>query len=232
MSEVHARRQVARQSKTADNVLSRFAVQLKKGESKLFRSFNPFPSLPSLKPFRLPRSRWLFAFCVIAPALVASTAFAASSTAASDKRSRQLQRMLERVKERLGLDYDVMLELVPKNRHLISVETVKGPERAFLVRVEERMLELLGDEELEAALAHELGHVWVFTHHPFLQTEQLANEVAMRLVPPGVLAQLYDKVWNVGAEKGDLAAFLGPEPGVASGGGSGSGSGSGSGKQQ
>jgi hypothetical protein len=209
------------QSKTPDDVSSRFAVQLKKGESKLFRSLNPFPSLQTLKPFRVPRSRWFFAFCVIAPALVASTAFAASSTAASDKRSRQLQRMLERVKERLGLNYDVMLELVPKNRHLISVEAVKGPERAFLVRVEERMLELLGDDELEAALAHELGHVWVFTHHPYLQTEQLANDVAMRVVSREALARVYDKVWKAGAEKGDIAAFLGPEPTANAGGGSG-----------
>ena len=173
----------------------------------------------------MPRSRWFFAFCVIAPALVASTACAASSTAAGDKRSRQLQRMLERVKERLGLDYPVTLELVPKNRHLISVESVKGAERAFLVRIEERMLELLGDEELEAALAHELGHVWVFTHHPFLQTEQLANDVAMRVVTRDALARVYDKVWKAGAEKGDLATFLGPEPRVASGGDTGSGSG-------
>jgi hypothetical protein len=164
------------------------------------------------------------AFCLIGPALAASTAFAASSTVASDKRSRQLQRMLERVKERLGLDYPVTLELVPKNRHLISVETVTGPDRKFLVKVEERMLELLGDDELEAALAHELGHVWVFTHHPFLQTEQLANDVAMRVVTRDALARVYDKVWKAGAEKGDLAAFLGPEPSVASG--------SGSGKQQ
>jgi hypothetical protein len=204
---------------------SSFAVQLKKGESKLFRSLNPF---------RAPRSRWFFAFCVIAPALVASTAYAASSTVAGDKRSRQLQRMLDRVKERLGLNYPVMLELVPKNRHLISVESVQGPERAFLVKVEERMLELLGADELEAALAHELGHVWVFTHHPFLQTEQLANDVAMRVVTRDALARVYDKVWKAGAEKGDLGTVLGPEPGVATGGGTGSGSGSGSasGKQQ
>ena len=176
--------------------------------------------MPS-NPFRVPQSRWFVAFCVVAPALVASTALAASSTAASDKRTRQLQRMLERVKERLGLNYDVTLELVPKNRHLISVESVKGPERAFLVRVEERMLELLGDDELEAALAHELGHVWVFTHHPYLQTEQLANDVAMRVVSREALARVYDKVWKAGAEKGDLATFLGPETTANAGGGTG-----------
>ena len=47
----------------------------------------------------------------------------------------------------------------------------------------------------------------------------------MRVVSRDALARVYDKVWKAGAEKGDLAAFLGPEPGVASGGGTGSGSG-------
>jgi len=202
--------------KTTDEPSSSFAVELKKGKSKLFRS---------LKAFRAPRSRWFFALCVIAPALVASTAFAASSTVATDKRARQLQRMLDRVKERLGLDYPVTLELVPKNSHLISVETVTGPERKFLVKVEARMLELLGADELEAALAHELGHVWVFTHHPYLQTEQLANDVAMRVVTRDALTRVYDKVWKAGAEKGDLATFLGPDPATA-------GNAGGSGKQQ
>jgi uncharacterized protein (DUF2267 family) len=191
---------------------SSYAVQLKKGESKLFRSLNPF---------RTSRSRWLVAFCLIAPALAASTVVAASSTVASGKRSRELQRLLDRVKERLGLDYPVTIELVAKNHHLISVETVTGPERAFLVKVEERVLELLGADELEAALAHELGHVWVFTHHPYLQTEQLANDVALRVVSRDALLRVYDKVWKAGAEKGDLATFLGPDPSVAGSGGSG-----------
>ena len=60
--------------------------------------------------------------------------------------------MLIALKQRLGLEYPVTLELVAKNQHLISVETVSGPERKFLVKVEVRMLELLGAEELEAAL--------------------------------------------------------------------------------
>ena len=202
--------------KTPRVVSSSYAVQLKKGEGKFFQSLNPL---------RASRSRWFVAICLIAPALAASTALAASSTVASDKRTRQLQRMLDRVRERLGLDNPVTLELVPKNHHLISVETVTGPQRRFLVKVEARMLELLSADELEAALAHELGHVWVFTHHPYLQTEQLANDVAMRVVSRDALTRVYDKVWKAGAEKGDLATFLGPEPGVAGSRSAGSGSG-------
>ena len=90
-----------------------------------------------------------------------------------------------------------------------SVEAPPEPDSAYVVRVEERMCELLGVDELEAALAHELGHVWVFTHFPYLQTEQLANEVAMRVVSRDALARVYGKVWQAGGTKGDLAAFLG-----------------------
>ena len=68
----------------------------------------------------------------------------------------------------------------------MSVEPVepaeRSTERAFALYVEAAFAATLDDAELAAAVAHELGHVWIFTHHPFLQTEQLANEVAMRLV--------------------------------------------------
>jgi hypothetical protein len=209
VSEVRASRAAAPGVQKPEVIAARGSWFSRKGASKLFQRLK---RVRPDKPDRAPRSRWVFALCVIAPALVASTALAAASTVASEKRIRQLQRVLDRVKERLGLDYPITLELVPENRHLISVESVKGTERAFLIRVEERMLELLGSDELEAALAHELGHVWVFTHHPYLQTEQLANEVAMRVVSRDALVRVYGKVWKSGAQTGELATFLGPEP--------------------
>ena len=73
-------------------------------------------------------------------------------------------------------------------------------------------LDALNDEELEAAVAHELGHVWIFTHHPFLQTEELANKIAMRAVTRETLQRVYAKVWERGGTKGDLAWFLGDAP--------------------
>ena len=158
---------------------------------------------------------------LIAPTLLATTLAAAPPPQAGPDRTRQLQRILDRVKERMGIDHPVSVELVAKNPYLISVEAPTRPGDAFLVRVEVRMLELLGRDELEAALAHELGHVWVFTHFPYLQTEQLANEVALRVVARETLAGVYEKVWKSGATKGNLATFLGPEPAVAGGGGGG-----------
>jgi hypothetical protein len=59
-------------------------------------------------------------------------------------------------------------------------------------------------------MAHELGHVWVFTHHPYLQTEKLANQIAMRVVTRDSLVSVYRKLWEHGGTKGDLNTFLGP----------------------
>jgi predicted Zn-dependent protease len=74
---------------------------------------------------------------------------------------------------------------------------------------EERFLTGVDDEELRAIIAHELGHVWIFTHHPYLQTERLANTVAMRAVSRASLERVYIKVWEREGTKGDLTRFLG-----------------------
>ena len=76
---------------------------------------------------------------------------------------------------------------------------------------EERFLTGLDQDELKAIAAHELGHVWIFTHHPYLQTERLANTVAIRAVPRASLERVYSKVWEREGSKGDLAHFLGPQ---------------------
>ena len=69
----------------------------------------------------------------------------------------------------------------------------QGP-RALSVSLEAAFLDELTDQELDAVIAHELGHVWIFTHHPFLQTEQLANEIAMQVVSRQTLEAVYAKV--------------------------------------
>jgi hypothetical protein len=52
--------------------------------------------------------------------------------------------------------------------------------------------------------------VWVFTHHPYLQTEKLANQIAMRVVARDSLVSVYHKLWEHGGTKGDLKSFLDP----------------------
>jgi len=78
----------------------------------------------------------------------------------------------------------------------IAVTRAAGPERII-------------PNPREAAIAHELGHVWIFTHHPFLQTEVLANQIAQRLVPRSSLVQVYEKVWKRQGTEGDLSRFVG-----------------------
>ena len=65
---------------------------------------------------------------------------------------------------------------------------------------------------MSAVVAHELGHVWIFTHHPYLQTEQLANQIAMRLVARETLEPIYEKLWKRLGVTGDLSTYLGSRP--------------------
>lgn len=137
----------------------------------------------------------------------ASSASVTAQDHVSDQQAR-VQKTVDVLAARLGIAEAVHVSLVPSNRLLMSVEQT---EHTFELKAEDGWADTLNDAELDAAVAHELGHVWVFTHHPFLQTEQLANEVAMRVVSAKQLAQLYDKVWKRTNVKGDLARFLGPE---------------------
>ena len=124
---------------------------------------------------------------------------------------RDQQRIQEIVKEfmaKLTMADTVAVALVPKNPLMVSVEYTDAS-TGFLLSVEEDFLNELTQEELEAAIAHELGHVWIFTHHPFLQTEVLANQIAQRLVPRSSLVHVYEKVWKRQGTKGDLTRFVG-----------------------
>jgi hypothetical protein len=174
-----------------------------------------FRSLSSLSS-RVPRRAWRRAAMVALsfPLIViaASSAMAKSRSAHErDEAAKDLQSLLDDVRNRLGIDRAVSVELVLKNPHIVSVATPKENGAPFTVMVEESVLGLLTRDELEAAMAHELGHVWVFTHHPYLQTELLANQVAMRVVGRETLIRVYEKVWARDGQKGNLIRFLGEE---------------------
>jgi predicted Zn-dependent protease len=103
------------------------------------------------------------------------------------------------------------VSVVPSEPLMMSVQAPTEPGAPFRLAIEESFLEVLTEAELRAAIAHELGHVWVFTHHPFLQTEELANRIAMRAVSRQTLERVYEKVWKRIGTKGDLALFFGDE---------------------
>jgi len=122
-----------------------------------------------------------------------------------------LQELVNGLKTQLGIAAAVSAEIVPANTLLVSVQRVDGAPGTFRMTFEEQFLASVDQDELKAIVAHELGHVWIFTHHPYLQTENLANTVAMRAVPRATLERVYSKVWERQGIKGDLARFLGPE---------------------
>jgi hypothetical protein len=122
----------------------------------------------------------------------------------------RLQGLVDDLRARLAIPQEVSVALVETNPLKASAQSVKDRD-AFVISLETAFAEGLTDEELRAVVAHELGHVWIFTHHPYLQTERLANQIAMRLVTFEILEQVYEKVWKDGI-KGDRERFLGEPP--------------------
>jgi len=132
-----------------------------------------------------------------------------SKTKAHRVSEQSLQKMVDKLRKDLSILEIVGVTIVPDNPLMLSVETVDGRGGPFMISVDESFLDELSDEEMNSALAHELGHVWIYTHHPYLQTERLANTIAMRVVSRASLVPVYHKVWERLGTKGDLVEFLG-----------------------
>jgi hypothetical protein len=100
------------------------------------------------------------------------------------------------LKVQLAIAQTVKVSIVEANSRLFSVAPAEHQVTTFLLSAEEAFAQRLSEAELRAAVAHELGHVWIFTHFPYLQTEELANDIAARVVSRETLAPLYEKVWT------------------------------------
>lgn len=149
--------------------------------------------------------------CTLSVALTSATGCAARAPVASAPRhdAAALQALVNDLKARVPIPEEVQVTIVPANPLLVSAESSVDRPGIFLLRVDEAFLDGLTAGELEAVIAHELGHIWIFTHHPYLQTEALANRIAMRVVTRDSLVGVYEKVWQHGGTKGDLTGFLG-----------------------
>jgi hypothetical protein len=143
---------------------------------------------------------------------VSPTTFAAEPTTTQTAAEVRLQSIVGELKSRMEIAPAIVVTIVPTNALMMSVEAPTEPEQSFVLSIDASFLAALADDEIEAAIAHELGHVWIFTHHPYLQTEELANQIAMKVVSRNVLERVYAKVWERGGTKGDLARFLGASP--------------------
>lgn len=121
-----------------------------------------------------------------------------------------LQDVTDDLRSRLQISESVQVEIVDHNPLVMSVETLSGRTGPFVITADRDFIHELNHEEAEAAIAHELGHVWIYTHHPYLQTERLANDVAMRVISRSAFEPVYEKVWARTGLRGNLVEFLGP----------------------
>lgn len=123
------------------------------------------------------------------------------------ERTIRVQTVVDDVRARLGVTSSVRASTVAENSRLASIARADDDRNAFVLSIQQDFVDSLTNDELAAAAAHELGHVWISTHHPFLQTEELANEIALRAVSRAALDQLYDKLWSRTGRKGELEYF-------------------------
>ena len=127
--------------------------------------------------------------------------------------TKRIKAIVDQFRHDLSIGEEVFISVVAKNDRLVSVERSKERRGAFTLSFDENFLITLDDSELSASIAHELGHIWIFTHHPYLQTELLANQIALKVVTRENLEKVYEKVWK-DKGKGDIKEFLGEDTAV------------------
>lgn len=147
--------------------------------------------------------------------LILLMVLAVGVTAAADTNGARsaagLQHLVDGLRARLGISQPVQVTIVETNPRVVSMIPPASAGEPFGLAVQGDFLNALSEDEIAAALAHELGHVWVATHHPFLQTERQANEIAMQVVTRYSLSRLYAKLWAMTSTEADLDHYLGPE---------------------
>jgi hypothetical protein len=129
-------------------------------------------------------------------------------TSPTENSFQQLQATVAQFRARMEIRDEVAIRLVDQNPRLVSVSRSRIRPEAFVIDCDQAFFAQLSEEEQRAAIAHELGHVWLFTHHPFLQTEALANQKALQVVSQESLTAVYEKVWKHEGKNGSLEEFL------------------------
>jgi hypothetical protein len=157
---------------------------------------------PSLRP-TLRRFGYLFTAAIALVAVAVSTARAGAPSKAPQS-ERKIRGLVDQTRKRLELPQKVSVEIVATNPLKASVEPVRNGKTPFKFSIERAFLAQLTEDELKAVIAHELGHVWIYTHHPYLQTEQLANKIALRVTTIDTLVRVYGKVWTDETLAGNL----------------------------
>src|SRR4030095_11661918 len=88
--------------------------------------------------------------------------------------ARKIKHIVAGLKKQLNISSEISYEVVAHNDLLVSVERARGRSGAFVISFDADFLAMLDEDELPAAIAHEMGHVWIFTHHPYLHTHAIS----------------------------------------------------------
>jgi hypothetical protein len=127
-------------------------------------------------------------------------------------RARRAQELVGQLSAVLSIHNQVEVAVVIQHPLVFSVEPLDADKKRFRLSMELGFLLMLDDDELSAAIAHELGHVWIFTHHPFLQTERLANSIGEQVVKRAYFESVYSKMWTYEGTSGvPIGQLLGPD---------------------
>ena len=122
--------------------------------------------------------------------------------------------MVSHLRGELSIRSEVDIVLVKYHPLVFFVEPEDPRKERFRLSMEVGFLLRLDDDELLAAMAHEMGHVWIFTHFPFLHTEMLANTIGQRVVPRRNFERVYTKLWAYERTTGvPMDELLGPAQG-------------------
>jgi hypothetical protein len=165
--------------------------------------------------FNLPRWHGIF-FLILAGLVLPSITRSEEAHPDLPDMPTRLSDIVRTLCARLQIADYVEVHVDDNNSRMVSSEPLTGSVRGYRISFDRQFLESLNDDEVTGAIAHELGHVWIFSHHPYLQTEQLANEIAMRVVSRETMKQIYAKLWTHTGVAGNLDQLLGPEPAVHS----------------
>jgi len=127
--------------------------------------------------------------------------------AAERHSTKKIKSIVAELKKQLGISEEIEVIVVEKNNLIVSVQPIKD-RGVYQISFERAFLNTLDDPDLHAVIAHELGHVWIFTHHPYLQTEDLANSIAFKAVNQDAMDRVYEKVRSRQRVDSNLSAYM------------------------